>query len=49
MPAVFSKAELESASPEISGRTVKRVLEELRGEGKVEIARRGKGARWRKK
>lgn len=48
MPSVFSKAELESACPGISGRTVKRVLEKLRAEGKVEIAKRGKGALWRK-
>ena len=48
MPAVFSKADLENACPDVSGRTVKRVLEQLRDEGKVEIAKRGKAALWRK-
>jgi Fic family protein len=48
MPPLFSKAELESACPEISGRTVKRVLEQLRQEGKVDVARRGRTALWRK-
>lgn len=49
MPPVFSKAELENACPEISSRTVKRVLEELRAEGRVEVTTRGRAALWRKK
>ena len=48
MPAVFSKAELGSLCPEISERTVKRILEELRGEGQIEVAKRGRNAVWRK-
>lgn len=48
MPAVFSKAELAGLCPEISPRTLKRVLDELRGEGAIEIARRGRNAMWRK-
>lgn len=48
MPTVFSKAELSGFCPEISDRTVKRVLVELRAEGKIEIAKRGRNAMWRK-
>jgi len=48
MPVVFSKAELSGFCPEISSRTLKRVLDELRQEGKIELARRGKNAMWRK-
>lgn len=48
MPQLFSKAELVDACPNVSERTVKRVLEELTVEGRVEAAR-GKGALWRKK
>jgi hypothetical protein len=49
MPSVFSKAELAIVCPEISERTLKRVLEELRAEGKVEVAKRGRNAMWRKR
>ena len=48
MPPVFSKAELTGICPEISDRTVKRVLDELRAEGKIEVAKRGRNAMWRK-
>jgi Fic family protein len=48
MPSVFSKAELAGVCPEISERTLKRVLEELRAEGKIEVAKRGRKAMWRK-
>lgn len=48
MPAVFSKADLGQASPEVSPRTLKRVLEELRAEGKVQLVKRGKNAMWGK-
>jgi Fic family protein len=48
MPAVFTKAELAGACPDISSRTLKRVLEELRTEGKVEVAKLGRGGLWRK-
>ena len=48
MPTVFSKAELARVCPEISDRTVKRVLDELRAEGKIEVAKRGRNAMWRK-
>jgi hypothetical protein len=48
MPSVFSKAELAVACPEISSRTLKRVLDEMRAEGKIEVAKRGKNAVWRK-
>ncbi|MGA8809080.1 MAG: Fic family protein, partial [Thermoanaerobaculia bacterium] len=48
MPAVFSKSELASVCPEISERTLKRVLDDLRAEGKVQVARRGRHAMWRK-
>ena len=48
MPPVFSKAELASVCPEISERTLKRVLDELRAEGKIEVAKRGRNAMWRK-
>ena len=48
MPSVFSKAELASVCPEISERTLKRVLDELRAEGKIEVAKRGRNAMWRK-
>jgi Fic family protein len=48
LPPVFSKGELTRICPEISGRTLKRVLEELRSEGKVEVAKRGRNAMWRK-
>lgn len=48
LPPVFAKAELEGICPEISSRTVKRVLEELRAEGKIALAKRGRNAMWRK-
>lgn len=48
MPPVFSKAELTGICPEISDRTVKRVLDELRAEGTIEVAKRGRNAMWRK-
>jgi hypothetical protein len=48
MPPVFSKAELTGICPEISDRTVKRVLDELRAKGKIEVAKRGRNAMWRK-
>jgi Fic family protein len=48
MPAVFSKVELAGACPKISSRTLKRVLDELRKEGLIELATRGKNAMWRK-
>ena len=48
MPAVFSKAELATFCPEISTRTLKRVLDEMRAAGKIEVASRGKNAMWRK-
>jgi len=48
MPSVFLKAELASVCPEISERTLKRVLEELRADGKIEVAKRGRNALWRK-
>lgn len=48
MSPVFSKAELTGLCPEISDRTVKRVLDELRAEGKIEVAKRGRNAMWRK-
>lgn len=48
MPAVFSKAELAVVCPEVSPRTLKRVLDELRAEGKIEVTKRGRNAIWRK-
>jgi hypothetical protein len=48
LPPVFSKGELEAVCPEISDRTVKRVLDELRAEGKIAVAKRGRSAMWRK-
>ena len=48
MPVVFSKAALAGLCPDISSRTLKRVLETLREEGSIELARRGKNAMWRK-
>ncbi|MEK6373956.1 MAG: Fic family protein [Acidobacteriota bacterium] len=48
MPSVFSKAELAGVCPKISDRTVKRVLDELRAEGTIEVAKRGRNAMWRK-
>jgi len=48
MPPVFSKAELAVACPNISERTLKRVLDELRAERKIEVAKRGRNAVWRK-
>ena len=49
MPAVFSKAELSGFCPEVSDRTVKRVLDDLRAEGKIDVAKRGRNAMWRKR
>ena len=48
MPPVFTKAELERMCPEISDRTVKRVLDDMRAEGSVGVARRGRNAMWQK-
>ena len=48
MAPVFSKAELIAICPDISERTVKRVLDELRAEGTIEVAKRGRNAMWRK-
>ena len=48
MPPVFSKAELIRICPEVSLRTVKRVLDELRDERRIEVAQRGRKAMWRK-
>lgn len=48
MPPVFSKAELIAICPDISERTVKRVLDELRAARTIEVAQRGRNAMWRK-
>jgi len=48
MPPVFSKAELAGMCPDISGRTLKRVLDEMKAEGTIAIAQRGRNAMWRK-
>jgi len=48
MPSVFSKGELAGFCRKIRNITVKRVLDELRAEGKIEVAKRGRNAKWRK-
>jgi len=45
----FTIAELERACPTVSRATVRRVLEELRQQGRVECLGRGQTARWQKR
>jgi Fic family protein len=45
----FTLSELERRCPDVSHDMIRRVLKDLRAEGKVECLGRGPGARWRKK
>lgn len=49
LPASFRYADLSQACPNVSRPTIKRVLGQLRNEGKVECVRPGRDAVWAKK
>jgi Fic family protein len=49
LPATFRYADLAQACPNVSRPTIKRVLGQLREEGKVECVRAGRDAIWEKK
>lgn len=49
LPDLFTITEIERACPAVSRPTIKLVLRELREQGRIEVARAGRGATWRKR
>ncbi len=49
MPKDFTVSELQKACPAVSRDMVRRVLRQLRNDGKIESQGTGRGARWRKR
>lgn len=46
-PGAFALADIQAACPSVSVQLVKKVLAQLKTDGKVSLAGRGRGARWR--
>lgn len=46
-PGAFALADIQASCPSVSGQLIKKVLAQLKGEGKVSLSGRGRGARWR--
>lgn len=45
---VFTRDDVRAGLPDVSERTIVRVLADLRNEGRIEVVERGAGARWRR-
>lgn len=45
-PGAFTLADIQASCPSVSGQLIKKVLAQLKGEGKASLSGRGRGARW---